>query len=160
MLQVPNMLAHSKRYFPLALMVFLITACDPSVTFTPREWTEVSSNKWSHSFGDIEVEAESFGGMWGSPFVNTAVTIKNHSAEKVFVTKAVLKVHDQLYESKPLPTVGVDPGDAGKFGLWFDLPDHKTIRDCLNSDIADIVLNVRSGESETRLIIPYGRSLF
>ena len=143
----------------LATVVFA-AACDPGITFQPNGWKQVSSNKWSHSFGDIEVETESFGGTSFMPFVNTAVTIKNHSAEKVFVTKAVLKVHDQEYESKPLPTVGVDPGDSGKYGLWFDLPDRKTIHDCLNSDIADIALNVKSGESEWTLIIPYKRNLF
>jgi len=155
----PNM--HTKRSLPflLAAIVVIAAACDPAVTFRPSGWKEISQEKWSHSFGDVDLETESFGGILHSPFVNTFITIKNHGADEVFVTRAVLKVHDLEYESKPLPAVGIGPGDSGKFGLWFDLPEKKTIRDCLNSDTADILLTIKYGDNERSLVIPFSRGL-
>jgi len=149
-----------KVIFSLVLAAVLVTAaCDPGISFRPNGWKEVSPNKWSNTFGDIEVETERIGGLIGSSYVGSEIRIINHSAETLIITKAVLKVHEKEYESRRLPSRGFNPGELRRLDIAFDLPTNKTISDCLNSDIADINLGLKSGDREWTLVIPYIRSL-
>jgi hypothetical protein len=140
-------------------LVISIFACDPGINYDPKDWAS-ADYKFSKSFGQMDVEMPSLGGLIGRKWLMPEMTFRNRGKSPAVLESALLKAHGSEYPAKPFGEgethwEPIPPGETRRLGLnWdFEQPIYEILKDPVS-----LTLTVKVGDERTQIDIPMIKS--
>jgi hypothetical protein len=142
-------------------LVLFISACDPGIRYEPNNWSKVPKNRWSKSFGDIDIETVGLGGLIGETWLDPELTVSYRGKVPLILESAILRTGTGEYASRPPRDEwgkwAIGPGTNQRLDVeWefnHDLPIYKVLKDPV-----EMVLKFKVGNEETLITVSMNKS--
>jgi hypothetical protein len=134
-----------------------LTACDPGISYVPKDWTV--TQKWAKSFGKVYIEMDDIGGLIGSKIISPEIIIHNSGDSPVIIEDAILKAGGVGYTAIPPRYEDhkwkpVAPGEIRKTRLYWEFsnPLYEVLKDPV-----ELHLKLKIGTGSTNMVIPMAK---
>lgn len=106
----------------ILLFILSILACDPGTHYIPKDWTRTSGIKFSKTFESFDIEISSIGGLIGSTYLGSEVTIHNRTKSPIIIESGLLKANGSIYTAEWTEQNYKDGWDPVPAGQTLKLP--------------------------------------